>query len=205
MSTPSMKTTGLTPRNLTADVHGRRAPLLDDSVCGMLIFVATEVMFFTALISAFVIIKAGVEPWSPPVGVRLPVVATAANTVLLCLSGVFLHQAGRRFAAEGPTPRVGTLLGGAALLGACFVLFQGFEWVRLVAYGMTMTSGIFGACFFLLIGTHGLHAAAAATAMAHLYTRLLRHELRLDHLRAMQVLWYFVVGIWPVLYGLVYF
>ncbi len=200
-----MKATSLTSRNLTADVYGRRAPPLADSVFGMLIFVATEVMFFTALISAFVIIKTGVEPWSPPVGVRLPVVATAANTVLLFLSGVFLYQAGRRFATEGATPWVRTLLGGAALLGTCFVFFQGFEWMRLIAYGMTMTSGIFGACFFLLIGTHGLHAAAAAIAMVYLYGRLRRHELRPDHVQAMQVFWYFVVGIWPVLYGLVYF
>ena len=99
-----MKATNLASRNLTAGVHSRRAPLLADSVFGMLIFVATEVMFFTALISAFVIIKAGVEPWTPPVGVRLPVVATAANTALLLLSGVFLHQAGRRFASRGPYP-----------------------------------------------------------------------------------------------------
>jgi heme/copper-type cytochrome/quinol oxidase subunit 3 len=77
--------------------------------------------------------------------------------------------------------------------------------MRLIAYGLTMTSGIFGACFFLLIGTHGLHAAAAAVAMICLYRRLTRHALSLDHLRAMQVFWYFVVGIWPVLYGLVYF
>jgi cytochrome c oxidase subunit III len=200
-----MKAITLTSRNLTAGVHSRRAPLLANSVFGMLIFVATEVMFFTGLVSAFVIIKAGIDPWTPPVGVRLPVVATASNTALLLLSGVFLYQAGRRFAAEGNTQRVRTLLGGAALLGASFVLFQGYEWIRLITYGMTMTSGIFGACFFLLIGTHGFHAASAAMAMAYLYSRLTRNALRPDHLRAMQVFWYFVVGIWPVLYGLVYF
>jgi heme/copper-type cytochrome/quinol oxidase subunit 3 len=171
----------------------------------MLVFVATEVMFFTALISAFVIIRAGVEPWTPPVGVRLPVVATASNTVLLFLSAGFLHQAGRRFAIEGTTPWVRTLLGSAALLGVCFVVFQGFEWMRLIAYGMTITSGLFGACFFLLIGTHGLHAAAAAITMVYLYMRLTRNQLSPNHLRAMQVFWYFVVAIWPVLYGLVYF
>jgi cytochrome c oxidase subunit I len=37
------------------------------------------------------------------------------------------------------------------------------------------------------------------------YSRLTRNELRPDHMRAMQVFWYFVVGIWPVLYGLIYF
>jgi cytochrome c oxidase subunit III len=58
---------------------------------------------------------------------------------------------------------------------------------------------------FLLIGTHGLHAAAAALALISLYVQLRRGTLKLDHLRAMQIFWYFVVGIWPVLYGLVYF
>ena len=91
------------------------------------------------------------------------------------------------------------------MLGIGFVVLQGFEWMRLIAYGMSMTSGIFGACFFLLIGTHGLHAAAAAIAMGYLYLRLRRHQLRPEHVQAMQVFWYFVVGIWPVLYGLVYF
>jgi heme/copper-type cytochrome/quinol oxidase subunit 3 len=171
----------------------------------MLIFVATEVMFFTALISAFIIIKAGVQPWTPPVGVRLPVLATAANTVLLCLSGVLLHQASRRCTRDGLTPGAQTLLGSAALLGSCFVFFQGVEWLRLVAYGMTMTSDIFGACFFLLIGTHGLHAAAAAIALVSLYRRSRHQALRREHLQAMEVFWYFVVGIWPILYGLVYF
>ena len=87
----------------------------------------------------------------------------------------------------------------------CFVLFQGYEWVRLIAYGMTMTSGIFRTCFFLLLGMHGFHAAAAALTMVYLYIRLTRNTLRLDHVRAMQVFWCFVVGSWPVLYGLVYF
>jgi len=77
--------------------------------------------------------------------------------------------------------------------------------MRLITYGMTMTCSIFGACFFLFIGMHGFHAAAAALTMIYRYIQLTRNTLRLDHVRAMQVFWYFVVGIWPVLYGLVYF
>ena len=158
-------------------------------------------MFCTALISAFVIIKAGIEPWTPPVGVLLPVVGTVLNPVLLLLSGVLLHQAGRWFATENNTTLVRTLLGGPEVSGVCFILVQGYEWMRLIAYGMTMTSGIFGACFFLLIGMHGFHAAAADLTMVSLYIRLTRHTLRLDRVRAMQVFWYFVVGIWPVYMG----
>ena len=111
----------------------------------------------------------------------------------------------RRFAREGHTGRGHVLLAWATLLGEFFVVLQGYEWLRLLHYGMTMTSGIFGACFFLLIGTHGLHAAAAVIAMMWLYVKARRNTLRLDQLQAMQIFWLFVVGIWPVLYALVYF
>jgi heme/copper-type cytochrome/quinol oxidase subunit 3 len=200
-----MNATAFPYRNVTPTGRRRHKPPLADNVFGMLIFVATEVMFFMALISAFIIIRAGVEPWSPPPGVRLPVFATAGNTVLLLLSGVLLYQAGQRFATEGPTARVQSLFRATAVLGTFFVLFQGYEWVRLINYGMTMTSGIFGACSFLLIGTHGLHAAIATVALSGVYVQSKRHALKLDHVRAMQVFWYFIVGIWPILYGLVYF
>ena len=96
-----------------------------------------------------------------------------------------------------PISGVRTLLGGLAVLGVCVVLVRGYEWMRLIPYDMIMTSGLFGACFFLLIGMHGFHAAAAALTMVYLI-RLTRNALRLDHVRAMQMFWYFVVGIWPI-------
>lgn len=200
-----MRPNTLVHHSLPVGMRRRREPPLADSVCGMLIFVATEVMFFTALISAFVIIKAGAGVWEPPDGVRLPVLTTALNTMVLLASGVLLHYAAGLFAHEGNAPRVQRLLSGAALLGEFFVLFQGFEWIGLIRYGMTMTSGIFGACFFLLIGIHGIHAAAAVVAMIWAYVKLRKGTLRLDQLRALQIFWYFVVGIWPILYVLVYF
>ena len=40
----------------------------------------------------------------------------------------------------------------AILLGAFFVLFQGYEWVKLIGWGMTLQSGIFGATFFITEG-----------------------------------------------------
>src|SRR4051812_41383193 len=97
------------------------------------------------------------------------------------------------------------LLSQAILLGSFFVIFQGYEWVHLIRYGLSMTSGIFGATFFLLIGSHGLHALIAVIAMALVYWKLVKGSLTADGLRAMSIFWLFVVGIWPVLYGLVYF
>jgi heme/copper-type cytochrome/quinol oxidase subunit 3 len=184
-----------------------RVPAVSSVVLATLIFVITEVMFFCALISAYTVIKSHVfGAWSPPGDLRLPVAATALNTAILMISGVLMFLAVRVFSRDGDAGRAKAraLLGQALLFGAVFVAFQGYEWVKLIRYGLSMTSGIFGATFFLLIGSHGLHALAAVVVMALVYRRLIRGELTVQGLRAMSVFWLFVVGIWPVLYSMVY-
>jgi heme/copper-type cytochrome/quinol oxidase subunit 3 len=183
----------------------RRTPLLPNSVFGTLIFVATEVIFFTALLSAFLIIKTGARGWELPPQGLLPPLATLVSTGFLLLSGFYTHLATRQFVACGHTPRVRLLLSLSGGLAAAFVLIQGYEWVQLLRYGMTLAPGIFAACFCLVIGTHGVHAVAAVVLKAVAWQRLCTETLRVDHLRAMQIFWYFVVGIWPVIYIAVYF
>jgi heme/copper-type cytochrome/quinol oxidase subunit 3 len=193
-------TVSLPQRDLT-----RPTSPIPSAVFGTLVFVGAELMFFMGLISAYLVIKAGVNNWVPPESVRLPVMATAFNTLVLLLSGLTLFVAGRQMKEEGPSPKVMRTYLVALLLGAFFVIFQGYEWVRLVSYGMTMTSSIFGACFFLLIGSHGVHALGALLAMAWFYRHLSQGKLTREGLMGIQVFWFFVVGIWPILYGLVYF
>ena len=187
-------------------VSSRRTPLVPSAVFGTLVFVGTELMFFMGLISAYMVIKAGAGNWVPPESVRLPVAATAFNTAMLLLSGVSLFVAGRQAKKEGmSSPKVMRSYLIALLLGGFFVAYQGYEWVQLVRFGMTMTSGIFGACFFLLIGAHGIHALGALIAMAWFFGKMKQGTLSIETLMGMQVFWFFVVGIWPILYGLVYF
>jgi cytochrome c oxidase subunit 3 len=182
----------------------RRTPLLPNSVFGTLIFVVTEVIFFTALLSAFLIIKAGTRGWALPPEGLLPPLATVASTGVLLLSGLYAHLAAGQFVACGHTPQVRQLLGLAGGLAAMFVLIQGYEWVQLLQYGRTLAPGMFAACFCLVIGIHGVHAVAAVVLMGVAWQRLRTGTMRADHLRAMQIFWYFVVGIWPVIYLSVY-
>jgi cytochrome c oxidase subunit III len=184
-----------------------RVPAVPSEVLGMLIFVLTEVMFFLALISAFLVIRAQVfGTWAPPGELKLPVLMTAFNTAVLLISGVLMVLATKAFAKPDGKARGQVLLGQAILFGAFFVGVQGYEWVKLIRYGMTMTSGIFGATFYLLIGSHGLHALAAIVAMGWMLFKMRKGWLvSVNGMRAMAIFWLFVVGIWPVLYGLVYF
>ena len=75
--------------------------LISNKVFAMIIFIFTEIMFFTALISAFIIIKGDEKvAWAIPPGVKLPVLATAYNTLILITSGVLLFLVGKKCKAK---------------------------------------------------------------------------------------------------------
>ena len=191
-----------TPGRLRLAAESERTPLVPSAVMGMLIFVFTELMLFAGLLSAFSIVRAGAVVWPPPGQPRLPIQATAFNTGVLVASGVALFLAQRSFFHDRASARRPLLV--SMLLGAFFVVFQGFEWVRLVAQGLTLRSSTLGSFFYLIVGLHALHAIAALGVLVHTWRRLERGWLAQDQLAAAQVFWYFVVGLWPVLYGVVY-
>ncbi len=195
----------MTPRS-TASLRvisdPRPTPLIPSPVMGMLIFVIAEMMMFAGLISAFSIVKAGTLGWPPPGQPRLPVEATAFNTAALLASGVFLFFANRQFRRNRNLAKrpLYTAMG----LGAFFVAFQGFEWVSLIRQGLTLTSSNHGSFFYLIVGMHGIHALAGLTVLGSAALALSRGRLAPSRFAACQVFWYFVVGLWPVLYFMVY-
>lgn len=179
-----------------------RYQIVPHGVMGMLIFVVTEAMMFAGLISAFMIVKGATGVWPPPNQPRLPVETTALNTVALLASGLVLFWAGRSFDRDPDSAR--RPMAAALALGAFFVAAQGREWVELIADGLTLTSSTHGAFFYLIVGTHGLHAVAAILALGWAFQRLRAGTLTYQQLAPVQIFWYFVVGVWPVLYTLVY-
>ena len=95
-------------------------------------------------------------------------------------------------------------MGASLALGAFFVVFQGAEWVALLRQGLTLTSSQLGSFFYLIVGTHALHAVAAMLALAWAWRAMRAGRLTRPRLGAVQMFWFFVVLIWPVLYWKVY-
>lgn len=176
--------------------------VVPNGVLGMLLFVISEAMLFAGLISAFTIVRSGALVWPPPDQPRLPVASTAVNTVALLASGVMLYVAWRAFRRDPARARRPLLA--AMLLGAFFVGFQGVEWVALLGEGLTMTSSSLGSFFYLIVGVHAIHAVAALGVLVWAWWRLQRGWRAESQLQTAQVFWYFVVGVWPILYGVVY-
>jgi heme/copper-type cytochrome/quinol oxidase subunit 3 len=192
----------------TAIVQGARGEprrggtLLPSAVIGTLLFVFTEAMLFAGLISAHAIVRASAQEWPPTNQPRLPFAETMVNTAALLASGVLLIMAHVSYRKRAELARVPLLI--ALLLGSCFVLFQGREWVALLGQGLTPTSSTYGGFFYVIVGTHALHAVAAILAMAWAWRRLNAGKLTAAQFGAVEIFWYFVVLVWPVLYLRVY-
>ena len=182
--------------------EARTEPVIPSSVLGMLIFVMTESMLFAGLISGFTIIKASALIWPPPGQPRLPIEETAVNTAALLASGALLYLARRRFNEDRSAALRPLML--SMLLGAFFVVFQGVEWVALIGEGLTLTSSTLGSFFYLIVGLHALHAVIALGLLVQTWRRLRSGFLASSQLATAEVFWYFVVGLWPVLYVVVY-
>ena len=180
-----------------------QAPLISSPVLGTLIFVFCETMLFAGLISAFMIVRtSAIGPWPPPDQPRLPIEETALNTAALLLSGLMLYLASRTYKRD-PAAASRPLLASIGL-GAFFVIFQGLEWISLLGAGLTITSSQMGSFFYLIVGMHALHAIAALIVLAHVWFMLARQRLVASRFHAAQMFWYFVVGLWPILYAQVY-
>lgn len=189
---------------ISAEGSSVREPVLSNSVLGVIVFIMAEMMFFFGLISAFMIAKANAVEWPPIDQPRLPVGATAFNTAVLLASGLTMYLTGRAFQREGFGEKTKMLFLLTLGLGTFFVVFQGFEWVRILGQGITLQSSTYGAFFYLIIGAHAVHAVGSIIAQVRLFLQFRKRTLRLQGLRGGQAFWYFVVGVWPVLYVLVY-
>jgi heme/copper-type cytochrome/quinol oxidase subunit 3 len=191
-----------TAHGLSVSSSSERVP---SSVLGMLLFVASELMFFAGLISAFTISRAGSTDamWITPSAPLLPAAATAVNTTALMLSGLCVFVAYQQYRRDSPA--AGRTLLAGWLLGAMFVVLQGREWVGLLTQGLTMYSSGLGAFFYLIVGVHALHAVAALIGLGIAWNGLRQGSLTPSFFLGAQTFWYFVVGVWPVIYLRMYF
>jgi len=168
------------------------------------IFLFSEVTFFTGLLSAFVVLRSQFVTWPPMGQPRLPVEVTALNTVVLLASGVLAFT---WFAVKDHPDKLARRIQYTFLLGALFLVIQGAEWVRLIQHGISTSRDVYGGLFYTIVGAHALHVSAAMVVLAVVArsASLGRYGAsNLDGLRAARMYWLFVVGVWPVLYAVVY-
>jgi heme/copper-type cytochrome/quinol oxidase subunit 3 len=181
-------------------------PVGSNAWLAVLMLLGAETMFFAGLIGAYIVFRVAAAIWPPPFQPRLPVGVTGVNTLILLASAVTMRWSLRAVRANDRNKLI-RLLAYTAALGATFLAVQGFEWIRLIHFGLTVSSSVYGGLFYTLIGFHALHVLGALIWLLVVVMLAKHGRFSKEHhvgLQTCGMFWTFVVALWPVLYGLVY-
>ncbi len=177
---------------------------------GMVLFIASEVMFFFAFFWAYFnasipALSFVASPTWPPEGVvpletwELPFL----NTLILLTSGATVTYAHHAIlAGERAKAFYGTLL--TAVLGFLFLGFQAYEYGHAA---FSIEDGIYSSTFYLATGFHGFHVFVGACFLAVCAMRIRSgHFTPAQHVGFESAAWYwhFVDVVWLFLFTCVY-
>ena len=186
-----------------APADERAVASTSSSVLGMVLFVASESMFFAAFFGAYVTTYVNQKVW-PPIDTPAPPLGLATAAVAaLVLSGLLL-QGAIRAARAGRRAAVGRWL--LATLAATVVSVI----LTLVGYsevGFGLHAGIFASLFYLMTGLGLAHVAGGVVLLAMVAVQGITGRLaalRYQALQAAAVYWNFVVVLGIVIYVVFY-
>jgi cytochrome c oxidase subunit 3 len=169
---------------------------------GVVVWLASELMFFAGLFSAwFTVRSANGADW-PPGDVHLAVARTAVASGVLIASSFTIHHAARK-ADEGDRRGAVRWTLVTVALGALFLSNQAAEYAEL---DFTIDSNAYGSLFYLLTGFHGLHVLAGLVLMLVLVSvGTGRTKSPLDESLTMaSYYWHFVDVVWVALFAVIY-
>ncbi|OGW91835.1 MAG: hypothetical protein A3D28_01330 [Omnitrophica bacterium RIFCSPHIGHO2_02_FULL_63_14] len=178
-----------------------------NSKLGIWCFLASEIMLFGGLFSAYVLLRMSAEVW-PEGSTILNVPLATLNTLVLIVSSVTMVMAWASLQLKS-LPRYRLFMGATILLGAAFLLIKGFEYGHKFEHHHFPATSTFYAIYFTLTGLHGLHVLAGI--LVNLYflgpgARLWRRdpEQFAGRIEAAGLYWHFVDLVWIFLFPVLY-
>ena len=174
---------------------------------GVIVWLASELMFFAGLFGIYFTVRAQTEGEWPPAPTELDIVYAAIFTTILvassftCQFGVFAAERGDVFGL-----RRWYLL--SFLLGLVFVLGQANEYYTLVTHhDTTLASSPYGTVFYLTTGFHGLHVIGGLIAFLLLIGKTKISKFTPAQATSAIVVsyyWHFVDVVWIGLFATIY-
>lgn len=179
---------------------------------GNLWMLAIETTMFAILVASYFYLRMNFPEWPPPQVNRAPVLYDTkpdlgfgtANLVILLLSCIpmaMMDRAARR--KDQKTIRIGLVI--CILIGFGMIALR---WCEFSATHFRWDDNAYASTVWTLLGTHLLHLIVATAECIALATFAFRCPIDDSHaldVTVTAVYWYWVAGIWAVLYAVVYF
>jgi len=185
-------------------------PLLRRYRLGLALFITAVAMIFVSFSSAY-IVRRGIPTYESSTGVysqtweplRLPLSLLLLNTCLLISASLTMEMARRRIVLSGRVKKVPASfwVRASLSLSIAFIVGQGFAWQSLWSAGRILRTGARTAFFYVLTGTHALHALLGVLALVWIAMHMRRWRTPSQHmgidlaawyLHSMTVLWVYI-------------
>jgi cytochrome c oxidase subunit 3 len=173
-------------------------PLL---VVGIILFIGSELMFFSSLFGMYFTLRAQSTSWTPS-DVKVDFVRLFFTLVLLGSSATM--QTGVHRLKQGNVPSFKRWTALTWLMGAAFLGAQGHEWATVP---FQISTNAYGSAFFAMTGFHGLHVFGGLMLMLVILGRAARGAYSSDNHAGVEVAayyWHFVDFVWIGLFSTIF-
>ena len=176
---------------------------LSGPVMGMVLFVASEAMFFAAFFGGYFTISGNAKVWPPPGIPDLEITVPTILTVILVTSSLVVQMSLRSIRRDDRRRAI-LFLGVTIALGIAFLLLQLYDYSQL---GFGVKDGTFGTLFYVMTGIHMAHVFGGVVFLS---PRLRPGDGRRavvrnhDSLAAGAIYWDFVDVVWLLLFTTFY-
>src|SRR5579859_1307978 len=188
-----------------ADAHakpGFHLFKLEGLKLAILLFIGSEVMFFSVLIATNMMAR-----WKDPgphevlniplTALNTFVLLTSSFTVVWAIGGIVTNNRKRYLRA----------MAASILFGALFVGIQAFEYTNLSHEGFVLSANLYTSSFFALTGFHGSHVIIGLIWLTRLFIRGFNGSYSAENYEEFELAglyWHFVDIVWIILFVIVY-
>lgn len=186
--------------------HADRAVSFEAAKLGVWTFLATEVLLFGALFTAYTVYRVQYPGMFRAEHLKLDRVLGAANTVVLITSSL-LVVLGVDAVKRGMARRFEAFFGATILLGAVFLCVKYVEYAAKFHHGIYPRTNLFFSVYFTLTGLHGIHVLLGMGLLTYVIVLSRRGRLSAQYYTPAEMsglYWHFVDLVWIYLFPLLY-
>jgi len=188
------------------DLHHDPAVAYESAKLGVWTFLATEVLLFGALFTAYTVFRLTYPGLFHAEHEKLNRVLGAVNTVVLITSSLTVAL-GIDAVKKGKAKLLTRYFGATILLAGVFLGVKCVEYAEKFHHGLFPRTNIFFALYYMMTGIHGIHVLIGMGVLAYVIVLARRGRFSEKYYTPVEMsglYWHFVDLVWIYLFPLLY-